>query len=530
MTATIISLMNKLYDAESTNGWTLNKGDVYSGFQREGNYCIGDQVSNTTYHFYKTLASSVNLQGKLVTFWVMLWGNPDTLANGGIRFVVGDGTNRVAIYVGGSDKRGLRFGGWECFALYMDATYIQNNLTVEQLAGSAFPDLTNVTEVGPGFKMTTKVVGTAPNVLWDVCYYGDGLKIVGGTASDPGVFKDIADADASTSNAWGIISETESGVFEIQGNLIFGDEGGSYDTYFNDKNVTLFYKDMWVPSNYYKWEIRGNTSTTTSFKLGEKSGSSGINGVVIRSPSSKNLIIDAHTYSSSIDEFGLYGCSIISAGTIDLPDSSAAEVLNTSFVSCGIVKGYSATFKNNNFITAPNQAFKMELNHNITSSQFISNNVGVLIETPGTFTFDALKFSGNTYDIENNSGGYVEIQCTNGANPTTVLNQGSSTTTIINTVYVTVKVVDSSLNPIQGARVYVYNTTDDQEIMNQLTNENGVAETTVNYQGDKDLLIRVRKSTVGNTRYIPVTTYGTLTVDGFDTTIVLYEDTVAEGS
>jgi hypothetical protein len=62
--------------------------------------------------------------------------------------------------------------------------------------------------------------------------------------------------------------------------------------------------------------------------------------------------------------------------------------------------------------------------------------------------------------------------------------------------------------------------------MNMLTDSNGMARTTVNYTGDKSLLIHVRKSTPPETRYLPVTTYGVLTANGFTTTITLYKDTV----
>jgi hypothetical protein len=62
--------------------------------------------------------------------------------------------------------------------------------------------------------------------------------------------------------------------------------------------------------------------------------------------------------------------------------------------------------------------------------------------------------------------------------------------------------------------------------MNTSTDQNGRAQTTVNYTGDKSLQINVRKSTPPGTRYIPSTTYGTLTSTGFTTTVTLYPDTV----
>jgi len=524
MAATIIADFTVLWDAESTSGWTLNKGDVYSGFQRQGNYCLGDQVSQTSYDDIYTLDSPVNLSGKYIYFWVQLWGNPDTVANGGIRFYLSDGTNAISLHVGGSDKRGMHYGGWEAFCFYCDSTYIQDNMTYTQVSGSGIPDLTSITEVGVGWKILSKTVGTSPNVLWDVCYYGTGLKVVNGTSSDPATFKDIADADASTSNAWGVIVETEPGVYEIQGNIYVGDEGGTYDTYFKDTGKLIIYKNMWVDK--YNLEIRGNSATTTHFYLGEKSGSVGINGLTIRSPSSIPFNIDAYTYSEQIDGFGIYGSTILDAGTIKLPDDSSNEVLNTSFISCDLVYPYQCTVTDCSFITANNRALWIPTTNNISKCRFIGNTYATYITSAGSYTYDALTFSGNTYDIENASGGDVTINAVNGSNPTTYYNSAGGSTTIVNSVYVTVYVKDKDLNPIQNARVYVYNLDDGDVIINDYTDNNGMVQVTYNYTGDKNLLIRVRQSS-SSPKYIPVVTYGTLTSSGYTTTIIMYQDQVA---
>ena len=533
MAGTVTASAIKIYDCESTTGWTTNKGDVYSGWQREGNYCLGDLVSQTTFHeiydYYGQTGSYLNLSGKLLTFWVLVWGDPDTRANGGIRYYLEDATgNAVALYVGGKDFPGMWWGaGWQAFAVYMDATYLQDNVTYEQIAGTAFPDLTQIAKLGPGFKMLSKAIGTTPNVFWDVAWAIDFLRITGGTASEPATFGDLASADDT--NAWGVITKQEAGLYFIQGKLIIGDTAS--DTYFVDKSVLLVFKDMWVPDKLYRIEIQRGSANTTVFQLGEKSGESGINGVVVRAPSGKTFVLDAYTNydvsNMAQGDVGIYGSTFINAGEIKLPDSSYAEVLTSSFISCGMVYAYQATIKNSNFISAPNRACWIPTNHNLSNSNFISNYVGIYIDTAGEYTLDAVKFTGNTYDIENASGGAVTIYAMNGSNPTTVLNSvAGSTTDIINTVYVTIYVKDKNLNPIPNAQVYVYNITDDVEIMNQSTDTNGVAQTTVNYTGDKDLLIRVRKSTPPEERYIPVTTYGTLTSNGFTTTVIMYPDQV----
>jgi len=532
---TVTASATLIWDAESTSNWTTNKGDVYTGWQRQGTYCLGDQVSQTSfneiYDYYSANGTYLNISGKFVTFWVLLWGSPNTLNNAGIGYYLEDSAgNAVYLHLGGSDKGGMYYGafGWQCFSFYADSTYLQNNVTYTQVSGSAFPDLTSLEKVGVHFDITSKAVGTSPNVMWDASYALDYVTITGGTDTSPLTFDDIVSADDT--NAWGIISEIESDVYFVQGKFRFGDT--TNDTYFVDKGKLVIFKDTWVPDNYHEFNIYRGSSNTTVFQLGEKSGDAGINGCVVRAPSGKRFLIDAYTNydvtNMAAGDIGLYGSSFYYMGQGKLPGSSYGEVLTCNFINSGILYAYQSTVKGTNFIGSGDRAVWIPTDHNVTNSNFISNNVGVYIDTAGTYTFDALIFTGNTYDIENASGGSVTINCVNGSNPTTVLNSVSgSTTEIVNTVYITVYVVDSQNNPIQDAAVYVYNQDDSEVIINDYTDAEGKVQTTYNYSGDKSLLIRVRKSSPPETRYIPVITYGTLTSDGYTGTVVLYEDKVA---
>lgn len=532
---TVTATATKIWDAESTSNWTLNKGDVYSGWQREGTYCIGDQVSQTSYteiyDYYSANGSYLNISGKFVTFWVLLWGSPNTTANAGVGYYLEDSAgNAVYLHLGGSDKGGMYYGafGWQCFSFYADSTYLQNNVTYTQVSGSSFPDLTNLEKVGVHFNITSKAVGTSPNVMFDVCYALDYVTITGGSASTPLTFADIVSADDT--NAWGIISEIETGTYFVQGKFRFGDT--TNDTYFVDKGKLIIFKDTWVPDNFHEFDIYRGSANTTVFQMGEKSGSAGINGCVVRAPSNKRFVFDAYTNydttNMSQGDIGLYGTSYYYMGQGKLPNSSYGEVLTCNFINSGMLYAYQTTIEGTNFIGSSDRALWIPTNHNVSESNFISNNVAVYLDTTGDYTFDALIFTGNTYDIENATSGTINIYATNGSNPSTVYNSGGGTTNIINSVYVTVYVKDRDLNPIQNARVYVLNVDDNDVIMNDYTDSNGKAETTYNYTTDKNLEIRVRKSSPDEgTRYIPVRTYGTLTSTGFSTTIVMYEDLVA---
>ena len=534
---TVSATATKIWDAESTNNWTTNKGDIYSGWQREGSYCLGDQVSKTSfneiYDYYSANGSYLNINGKLVTFWVLLWGSPDTVANGGVGYYLEDSSgNAVYLHLGGSDKGGMYYGayGWQCFSFYADSTYLQNNVTYTQVSGSSFPNLTQLEKVGVHFKITSKAVGTSPNVMWDVSYAIDYITVTGGTSSDPLTFDDLISADDT--NAWGFISKIETGVYFLQGKIRIGDT--STDTYFVDTGKLIIFKDTWVPDNFHNISIYRGSSNTTIFQLGEKSGEAGINGCVVKAPSGKRFVFDAKTNydisNISQGDIGLYGTSYYFMGQGKLPDSSNAEVLTCNFINCGKLEAYSATIEGTNFIGSSDKALALPQDLNTSESNFIGNYAAVYIDTAGSFTFDALKFSGNTFDIWNDSGGTVVIQCVNGSDPSSSTSPLGGTVEIQNVVYLRVYVKDTEGEPIPNARVAIYKSSDMTQLMNELTDANGKAEETFQYPGaDVEVIIRVRKSTAGATRYIPVETIGVIGVDGLTQYITMYVDTSLSG-
>lgn len=70
-----------------------------------------------------------------------------------------------------------------------------------------------------------------------------------------------------------------------------------------------------------------------------------------------------------------------------------------------------------------------------------------------------------------------------------------------------------------GTQSWVYH-----QIMNELTNASGVATESFNYLVDTSVTIRVRKSSTGTTKYIPVNTTGTILSTGFSLTQTMIVD------
>lgn len=129
-------------------------------------------------------------------------------------------------------------------------------------------------------------------------------------------------------------------------------------------------------------------------------------------------------------------------------------------------------------------------------------------------------------DVYNNSGGAITINVINGGDTPSIRNSNGSSTTINNAVVLRLTVKDEAGFIIQNARAAIYRTSDDTELMNELTNASGIAETTYNYSEDTDIYIRVRKSSTGDTKYQIYSSSDTITPNGFSSTVTMTEDTV----
>jgi hypothetical protein len=95
---------------------------------------------------------------------------------------------------------------------------------------------------------------------------------------------------------------------------------------------------------------------------------------------------------------------------------------------------------------------------------------------------------------------------------------------VLTPVPVKTTVVDSSFNPIQGARVYLKESSGGAVALNALTDSSGIAQTTVAYTADKSIDGWVRKSSPGATIYRQFTLAGTLTSSGLELTAIMTED------
>lgn len=487
------------------------------GFAKHGSTCVGTTVRSTGLTTLTlTLPSAQDLSANPhLRIWFMhnVPNTLDTTANGGLQLWATDGSNTGYWYVSGSDRH---TGYWE---------QLVADLNAPPDAGTA-PNLTAITQVG----VRINKVSASKNVrnTWvDVTRVGGFMYVEGGTSGAPGTFADLLSVDDA--NAYGIV-ERLNGVYFLAGRIVF--RPNTQDLYFKDTGQAVVFKDLLVAQSLYGFEVQAG-SFAASIELGEKIGGSGINGCYMAAAGSAQFDLAFGDAGSNPNTLGLYGCTIsTNGGQIVLPSNTASrEVRGCVFSGCGEIIANSCVFEENTIIAPADRGVRMTTGHNIKNCSFVATPHGVHIPEDGTFTFDGLTFSGTDgvtlYDVEHSTGGALTVNNVNGSNAQYADDTGGGTTTFQNAVYITITVVDQQNNPIQNAQVYVAKSSDGTPLMNQDSDASGVAQTTYNYTADTPVRIRVRKSSPGDTRYVPLDTVGTITVNGLTTTVVLQPDTVA---
>jgi hypothetical protein len=441
-----------IYDeADATTGWTgANALFTSAPDPAEATGSIGTVVSNATVAAYFT-GSPVNMSsGTLVYVWSLPQGAMDTFANGGFALLIGDGTNRVAFHIGGSDRAAFRHTFWQCLAI--DTGNLPSLFTVN--AGSrANLNLAAITQIGVSYKTLAKSVGGVSNCFTDLIRYGNGgITITAGTVGDPGNFNEIALDDSSTANqkAHGIFRRLGTGLFGVQGPLTFG-TSGTATTYFADSDATVVFEDRGFATSRYGITINATTTGTTTFLLGTKTGlDGGSNGVTFTVPTGVGAFFNAS--NTNLQKLGLYGCAFngFSNGVTLSSDATNAlehEIYTTSFVGCGLIDIGLTQFKNNVISgSVAASALKISSTANVSNLSFTSAGTGhaIVIETPGTYDFNNFTYQGYASTngttgnevLFNNSGGAVTINVSGGNTPT-VRNGTGATTTIVSSVNIT---------------------------------------------------------------------------------------------
>ena len=440
--------------ADSLTDWTGSglAVDTVQFVQGSGSIYSYLAASSTT-RYWNFACVPTNVMGKAIYFWFALgkvgWLN--TKAAGGLTLKLTDANGNWALWnVAGRDT--LPHNGFICHCVHTDVPPDSRSATP--------PNLANITS----FEIRANGSFPGKAYLWvDAVRYGTYIQVKGGTSDSPATFNDIYAAESDAANRWGVVDKVND-IYFIQGKILIGSTISGESTYFKDENQVVAFKYAIVPDGFYEIKIQGNADATTKVYFGSKVGGSGTSGCVFRTtPGAKPFKFTAN--DENITELGIYGCSFFDAGSILLPTySEAREVLNSSFEASAPVQVSTCTVKYSNFIAADDAAIIVSSpDFKVSYCNFIGCPYGVRITSPGTYTFESLMFTGNTYDIDNTSGNLVTVNCIKGSNPTTY----TGNTVIQTAITLTVRKVKSGREPQEYVRVSIHRKDTMEEIMNQ---------------------------------------------------------------
>lgn len=416
--------------------WDGGIGTLDTDFKKEGVGCLGIDTDIETNRAYKTIAEA-DWTGRHLYVWLMVMtATLDTKFNGGLQLILVDKNgNEGYWHVGGSDTYS---GGWKRFVISADSAPDSNN--------GANPDKTVITKVGVGFKCIAKSK-LAQNSFWDYVQYDTaasrGMKVTGGVETLRNWDELLAKDEAATI---GMIRK-EGGVFYLQGTFQFGDSAAG-DIEFEDINQLLVFEDIACSADFHKILVVGNAGGTTSFKLGSKSGSAGIQGCVLKSVGDTKFQIDA--IDTDIDNLGLYGCTFLNAGVIALPSySTSRECLSCNFGGCAEILPNNCIFEYCTVVNATQNGLLMEMvAHRVKYCNFINCPRCIHVNFSDEVDFIDLVFTGSNgtdkYDVVHSVAGTLTINNKGVTNTQYTLETGGGNTNIVSPVTLTLKGLPSN--------------------------------------------------------------------------------------
>ena len=453
-------------------------------------------------------ASPISIPSGSATFHWVFFGGPNaiaTLASGGYRISIGNTiANYKMWYVLGSDT--YAYGGWVNVA-------IDPTVTADASYGAPSGE---TTVFGSVVNLLNPIAKGNPYCN-DAIRYGREMIVTAGEAANYATFVGAAAANDAVAARWGLFQAISGGYLQ-KGRFRMGDAATAVD--FRDSNRNIFVQDTTkVTANFNEYEVRNALSRVDW---------TGINITALGTTSKGRLVITDNA------DINFDTCTFTDMNTFGFLANST--ILATTFRRCGIVTQGGAVFTNCKFDNATGtRALVVSAVANVTNTEFVSDGTGYALEgfsTAGDYSLTNLTFTG--YAASNGSTGneaihvlattgIVNLNRSGGGGIASVHTEGA-TVNVIASVWLRVYVKDEANANVSGASVAIYKSSDMTELMNELSDVNGLAEQTFNYPGsDVGIIARVRKSSTG-TRYFPLSTTGTILSGGYTLTAVMIAD------
>jgi len=328
------------------------------------------------------------------------------------------------------------------------------------------------------------------------------------------------------------------GVWEINYTLYLGDQSGGDRCHFYSSGEVIYFADQWLGDNELSVIATEDTDITV-FTVGESDGAGddrvGFSGSIFSHDNDFHDSLSKIDLSTAIEGCSVFGTTFLNiGGGVSFAADTSHYVTNCTFSECGQIDLGSVEARNLTFAgyeEDADAALLWNVNIDIKNSSFVActdeTNDPHAIEHdyPTTVDYNDLTFGGNDYDINFSAlSGYLTINNVGISNVSTYEITVSGYGVTINTgVPLKVTVKDTAGDAIYLSQVAIF-TSGHVQLMNEDTDIDGIAQETYNYLGDKDVYIRARKSSVGNTRYVPHGSTGTITSTGLNVTVTLRDE------
>ena len=468
----------------------------------------------------------------------------ETKANKGLTIRLGnDLTNnyREFLIAGSDDSNGWN-GEWKCFVIDPTKT------------GSVAD--TGTFDVGAiryfGIWIDTKALAKGDNIFISQISVGKGVRILG--TSTVG-WKDVVDYCVDYPNrAWGMFQERD-GIYYQFGKANIGNTTQAANVSFTDSGRIIQFgtSEYWngtawvtlADIDYAGIDIQDHASYTTTFSDGVIVGTdNGRSGSVFIGNDNHDITLDLYGGNNATSLTTCYGTSFKNlTGVFNSGNDADHKFLGCSFGKChqfdpvGAPVIRNCTFAEvNQNAAAHSAALLWNSNIDIQDCQFIANNdpnatyVGHGIEhtVAASIIYTNLEFSGNEKDVWFSATTGNLVASKNGSsNQSTYTNDSTGTVTFPGSVTVSVTVVDSDNVAITTANVRVEET--DGTLVTQ-GNVDGSGIYLTSYAGSTPLsvVLKVRSSSSGETRYFSIKTAGTIASStGLITTVTMIKDLIA---
>lgn len=440
------------YTDTGTSGSTWNEDGAGSdSFTTDtflfGTQCFAGAYSNKAGFQYFDIGSGNELDftattgaedGQFIWIWINCptIGLLDTKANNGLSIRIGSSLTDYQDYlIAGSDDANGWLGDWKCFVLDPQKTATSSSGTF---------DISSVRYIGVW--IDTKAIAKGDNIFIDQIAVGTGLRITGTSTTG---WKDVADYCTDySSRAFGSIF-TRGDTYFAQGKFWIGDATSqSAAVSFADSGRSIEWEtsqywsgSAWVstyPSDGAGVVLEDHSSYTTTYSDGVSVGTdNGRSGSLFKGNADQAVSFDLYGGNNAGSLTTCYGTTFNGLyGAQTVGNDADFKFFGCSWVDCeqfnpvGAPQIRNCLFADTAAATT-DAALLWNDSIDVEDTAFIANARAIEItSTTATQAFEALSFSGNTYDVHLNNGGTsITVNKNGGSDPSTYIATGGGTVT-----------------------------------------------------------------------------------------------------